>query len=154
LKVADVTLALRGSAGDKVSIANVVAAGVDAAGGARRVDLVGLELGGALPGMSGSRVQQKSPLVTFTGYSMRPATPRGGASELNAVRVWLEQFSAVKADSIAIPSLTVTVTPVAGANQQDAPGATEYTYANLVLRNVAEGHVGEVEIGGTLLHSK
>jgi hypothetical protein len=153
LKVADVALALQGSPDDKISIANVVAVGVDTSGGARRVDLVGLEVSGALPGMPGARLQQRSPQVTLTGYAARPLAPRKAASALDAMRVWLEQFSAITADSIAIPSLTVTVTPAGGAGAQNAPGAAEYTYTNLMLRNVAEGRVAEVEVDGTLLRS-
>ena len=95
---------------------------------------------------------QKAPRVTLTDFSERPVAPTKGVSLADATRRWLEQLSAIAASSIEAPSLIVTVTP-AEASSRPAPapqtalvGTAEYTYSNLVLREVANGRIAEATV--------
>jgi hypothetical protein len=105
-----------------------------------------------VPGQPGIRLDQKAPRVTLTGFSARPFTPRKIASMFDMTRLWLEQFSAVTATSIELPSLTVTTTPGGGVSRLPA-GSAEYTYTNVVLRDVRDGRVAQATADGIVLHS-
>jgi hypothetical protein len=153
LRVSGIALASRASPDDKVSIGQVVAAGVDRSGAASRVDIVDLEIGSALPGQLKGRIRQKTPRVTLTGVAGRPSAPRRGADALDTLRSWLEQFGTVTAEAVDIPSLTVTVTPAAGDDARDAPGAVEYTYTGIALRDVAHGRIAEATVGNIAVRS-
>jgi hypothetical protein len=152
LKVADVAITLPSSSDARISIDEVIATGVEPSGRARRLDIVGLQISQVLPGLAGARMQQKAPRVTLTDFSERPVAPTKGVSLADATRRWLEQLSAIAASSIEAPSLTVTVTP-AEASSRPAPapqtalvGTAEYTYSNLVLREVANGRIAEATV--------
>ncbi len=146
LRVADVALQSPSAAGEKIAVEELVAVGVDPSGRARRLELVGLQTSHALSGLAGVRVEQKAPRVTLADFSKRPPARTGGGSPLDAARRWLEQFSAIAASSIEVPSLTVTMTPAANGRRPDVPGAAEYVYTNLVLRDVADGRVAEATV--------
>jgi len=149
LKVADVALGSPASPDESISIDEAIATGVEPSGRVRRLDIVGLQISHALPGLAGARLQQKAPRVTLTDFSERPIAPTNGASSADALRRWLAQLAAITASSIEAPSLTVTIAP-AGAGGSPAPalqtsrsGTAEYTYSNLVLRQVANGRIAE-----------
>jgi hypothetical protein len=146
LRVADVALQSSSAPDEKIAIDELVAVGIDPSGRARRLDLVGLQTSHALPGLAGVRVEQKAPRVTLTDFSKRPRARTGGGSPLDAARRWLEQFSAIAASSIEVPSLTVTMTPAVNGWRPDVPGPAEYVYTNLVLRDVADGRVAEATV--------
>ncbi|MBO0766268.1 MAG: hypothetical protein J2P50_16995 [Hyphomicrobiaceae bacterium] len=153
VKIADVALRSRASPDDQLSIAQVVATGVDASGGADRLELVDLEIRSTMPGITQAWVEQKAPRVAFTGFSARPSAPRPGAGPFDWIRIWLEQFSTITAQTIEVPSLAVTVALAAGDDRPDRVGAVEYTSTNLVLRDVANGHVAEATIDGIAVRS-
>jgi hypothetical protein len=153
VRVADVVLASQASPNDKISIAEVVASGVDTSGGASRLEIVGLEMSGAAPGVPGARLRQTSPRITLTGYSGRPPAQRRATSPLDTMRIWLEQFSAITAETIDIPSLTVTVALARAGARPDAPVIAEYTYSNLVLRGVTKGRVAQATADAIALRS-
>jgi hypothetical protein len=153
VRIADVALASPASPDDKLSIAQVVATGVDRSGGASRLDLIDLEINGALPGVMRARVEQKAPRVTFTRFSARPSAPHAGAGPFETMRIWLEQFSTVAAQTIEVPSLAVTIAPAPGEDRPDAAGTAEYAYTNLVLRDVADGRVAEATVDGVAVRS-
>ena len=142
-RVADVALQSPSSPGERIAIGEVVATGIDPSGRVRRLELVGLEMSHALPGLAGARLEQRAPRVTLTDFSERPLARTRGGSPLDAVRRWLEQLSAIAASSIEVPSLTVTITPAASKSQPQALGTAEYTYSNLVLRDVANGRIAD-----------
>src|SRR5262245_57814053 len=151
LKVADVALQSPLSADEHIAIAEVIATGVDMSGGARRLELVGLQTSHALPGLGGALLQQTAPRVTLTDYSERPRARTGGASPLDAVRRWLGQLSAIAASSIEVPSLIVKIAPAGSGSRPSSMGPTEHTYSNVVLRNVAEGRIAEVTFGSVAM---
>jgi hypothetical protein len=159
LKVADVAITLPSSSDERISIDELIATGVEPSGRARRLDIVGLEVSQVVPGLAGTRMQQKAPRVTLTDFSERPVVPVKGVSPADATRRWLEQLSAIVASTIEAPSLTVTVTPAEARNrpapalQTASVGAAEYTYSNLVLREVANGRIAEATIEKVVLRA-
>ncbi|HEX5959447.1 MAG TPA: hypothetical protein VFY92_12435 [Hyphomicrobiaceae bacterium] len=149
LKVTDVVAQAQSGGQPRLKVAQVVASGIDASGKASHVDIADLELTDATVGQPGVRVQQKARNVRLTDFSARPLPPRKpAATSLERTRLWLEQFSAITAASIEIPSLTVTVVPEAGDKAAAAMGPAEYTYSNLVLRGVRDGRVAEATTDG------
>ena len=150
LKVSDVVVQSRTAPHPRIALAQVIASGIDLSGKATRVEIVDLETSDMLPGRPGVRMDQKAPRVTLTGFSARPLAPRKVASMLDLTRLWLEQFSAVTAASIEVPSLTVTLTPTGGGSRSPAL-STEYIYTNLVLRDVRDGRVAETTMDGIVL---
>lgn len=146
VRVADVELQSPASANERIAIEEVVASGIDPSGGASRIDIVGLEMSHALPGLAGVRVEQKAPRVTLTDFSERPIARAKGASPVDAMRRWLEQLSAISAASIEAPSLTVMVAPAGIGDRPDLMGTAEHTYSNLVLRGVADGRIAEASV--------
>jgi hypothetical protein len=146
VKVADVSLQAASSPDERIAIDEVIATGVYPSGQVRRLDIIGLETSHALPGLAGVQLQQKAPRVTLTDFSERPTVRTRGASPIDAIRRWLEQFSAITASSIEAPALTVTIVPAASGNRPDLMGTAEYTYSNLILRDVVNGRVGEATV--------
>ena len=150
LKVSDVVVQSRTAPHPKIALAQVIASGIDLSGKATRVEIVDLETSDMLPGRAGVRMDQKAPHVTLTGFSARPLAPRKVASMFDMTRLWLDQFSAITAATIEVPSLTVTLTPIEGATRSPALSA-EYTYTNLVLRDVHDGRFAEATMDGCVL---
>jgi hypothetical protein len=152
LKVHDVVVQSRTGPHPKIALGQIVASGIDFSGKAASLDLVDLEVSDALPGQPGGRIDQKAPRVTLKGFSSRRLAPRKVASMFDMTRLWLEQFSAIAAASIEVPSLTVTVSPgpTAGVGRSPALSA-EYTYANLNMRDVRDGRVAEATVDGVVL---
>jgi hypothetical protein len=153
LKVSDILVKSQETPSEnRVRVAQVVASDIDTSGRAGRIEIDDLELTDDVPGYAGARMVQKIPRIILTGFkTTRPISARKAASALDAMRLRLEQFSAITAQSIEIPSLTVTTTPPTGPLGQPAP--VTYTYHNLVLRDVHEGKVAEatadrVELSG------
>ena len=145
-RVADVALQSPSAPDERIAIDEVVAAGIDPSGRVRRLELLGLQMSHALPGLAGARLEQKAPRVVLTDFLERRLARTRGGSPLDAMRRWLEQLSAIAASSIEVPSLTVTITPAASNKRREAPGTAEYTYSNLVLRDVANGRVAEAVV--------
>jgi hypothetical protein len=150
LKVSDVVVQSRTAAHPKITLGQVIASGIDTSGKAARLEIIDLETSDVLPGQPGVRMEQKAARVTLTDYSARPLAPRKVASMFDLTRLWLEQFSTITAASIEIPSLTVTMTATGGNGWPPALSA-EYTYSNVVLRDVREGRVAEATTDGIVL---
>lgn len=151
LRVADVVVQSRSAPYPKITVGRIVASGIDVAGRAARIDIADLEVSDAPAGQSGAVMRQTAPKVILTDFSVRQLAPRKAETGLDRTRLWLERFSAVTAASIEVPSLTVTLTPAADAGQPLAPGAAEYTYADLALRGVREGRIAQATMQGVVL---
>ena len=152
IEVSDLALQSKVAPADKVTMARVVAAGVGRAGTASRIDITSWESTSALPGLAATVVSQKAPRITIEGYVGPSGPPRyvEVKSGVDMVRLWLEQFAAVTAKSISVPSLSMTMTPTA-AGRAGAPAPTEYTYTNIELRDVRNGRVAEITSDGAVL---
>jgi hypothetical protein len=146
VRVAGVVLQSPTSPDEKVAIDEVVAIGIGPSGRVRSLELVGLTASHKLAGLVGARMEQKAPRVTLTDFSERPPVRSSGSSPFETMRLWLEQFRAVAASMIEVPSLTVTITQTASNKRPDMPGTAQYTYSNLILRDVANGRVAEASV--------
>ncbi len=149
LKVSDIVVQSKTGPHPKVTVTQVIASGIGLSGKASRVEIVGLETSEVVPGQQRLRLEQKAPSIVLTGFAARPFTPPKVASMFDMTRLWLEQFSSITAASIEVPSLTVTMTAAEGS-----PGVSaEYTYTNLVVRDVRDGRFAEATIDGIALRS-
>jgi hypothetical protein len=141
--VADVSLQSKISPADKVTIARVVASGVGTRT-AGRIEITNWASTSGLPGLAAGEVTQKLPKIVVEDY-VGPAVPPRPVevkSAADLMRVWLEQFAAISAKSITIPSLYMTVSlPSPGAR---SPAVTEYGYTNIEMRDVRDGKVAHV----------
>jgi hypothetical protein len=147
VRVRDLVLTSPASPDDKVTIAEVVATGVDTSGRADRLELIGLETTAAMRGLPGARVKQAAPRIVLTGYAGRPTARRGGPTALDTMRMWLEHLSDVSAETVEIPAVTVSVAMPATVGSQTNPFSGEYTYSNVLLRRLAKGRVAEASTG-------
>jgi hypothetical protein len=147
VKVTDVVVQPRSAPHPKIRVAQMVGSGIDLSGKARTIELVDLEVTDVLPTSPRAEMRQKAPRVTLTDFLARPVVPRKVATALDAAQMWLEQLSAITAAKIEVPTLTVTVTQDNGG-PQSAPPYAEYTYTNLLLRDVRDGKVAEATTDG------
>jgi hypothetical protein len=150
VKVTDVVVQPQSAGHPKITMAQLVGSGIDLSGKPSTIEIVDLDVTDVLPTKPGVEVRQKAPRVTLTDFLARPVAPRKVATALDAAQFWLEQFIAVTAAKIEIPSLTVTVTQ-SNDGRTSAPISTEYTYTNLVLRDVRDGKVAEATTDGIAL---
>jgi hypothetical protein len=150
VRITDVVVQRRSEPHPKVTVGLVVASGFDLSGKPARIELVDVALSSVRPGRPSMVVHQTAPSVTLTEFSARPVAPRKVVTALDGVRLWLEQFRAITAARIEIPSLTVTMTANNGG-RTSAPSFSQYTYANLVLREVHDGKIAEATIDGVSL---
>jgi len=151
LKIADIVVHTQTTPPAKMTMAQVVASGIDSTGKASRIEITDWEASDVLPGRVATRFTQRAPRITIEGYSGRPPAPRKVSSALDLMRLWLEQFSAITASSIHIPELVVSVTPPGADGQRGAPTPIDYKYSNMVLRDVRNGRVAEVTVDGLAL---
>ena len=152
LTVSDIALEAKTTPVSKMTIRQVVASGIDPSGKASRIDILDWEVIGALPGLLPAEISQKAPRITIEGYAGPPAPPRNlkAASGIDLMRLWLEQFAAITAKTITIPKLTATLSP-SGGGLSGTPSPTEYTYSNVVMRDVQKGRIAEATADGLAL---
>jgi hypothetical protein len=150
VRITDVVVQPRSEPHPKITVGLVVASGFDLSGKPARIELIDVAMSDVRPGRPRTVVQQTAPSVTLTEFSARPVAPRKVVTALDGARLWLEQFRAITAARIEIPSLTVTMT-ADNVGRTSAPSFSQYTYANLVLREVGDGKVAEATTDGISL---
>jgi hypothetical protein len=103
---------------------------------ADNVEISGVEL--AIDGAAGPasmKLTYKIPQITLASYS-GPARVQGAPASdsiLDAYRFGLEQFARMTAGSLSVPTITATMSGVAGG------GSGEITYSGLTIRNITSG---------------
>jgi hypothetical protein len=156
VKITDVVVQPRSAPHPKITVAHVVASGLDLSGRPAHVLLTDVEISEEVPGRGGGVVTYKAPSVTLKDFSTRPLVPRKVTSALDLTRLWLELASVTSAAWIEAPSLTMTMTPGGRAMMGMAilpPGALEVTYTNLFFRDVREGRIAEAGADGAALRA-
>jgi hypothetical protein len=149
LSVADVAVQSTAQPPTTVKLGRIEAIGVGLPAASRmsasQVTVSEADLAGTLAVQGGVRLAYKAPRIEIADYS-------GPAGALRPLRIgapadlWrfaLEHFAAVRATAITIPTVMAAVAPVAGAQ---AAASGEYTYANLVMRDIADGRIARMTV--------
>src|SRR5258708_25958406 len=95
-----------------------------------------LEIDGTIAVGAGLHVTYRIPRLKFANYSGPTVLlyPIDAASPIEAIRAALQQFIAVTASSLTIPTVTVSLTA-----KESPLSAVEYGYSGIVLGNIGEG---------------
>jgi len=148
VRLTNVVAESTGDARAVLKIGRIVATGVGQPGAGRmsadRLEIEDLEFDGTIPVAAGVHVGWKIPRLDFEGYSgptFLAAPGDGAASAVDAVRAALQQFTAVTAQKLTVPAMTVSATLPAGP-----PFSAEYGYSGITLRDVGNGRVGATTV--------
>ncbi len=111
-----------------------------------RIELTNWELSTTVPIAAGPALSYKAPSVVIEAFSGPPTFPQkvNTTSMIDVLRASLEYFAASTANAITIPKLTATVTPRTSGEPSLAIGTAEYTYTDLALREIRNGHIGTI----------
>jgi len=110
---------------------------------AAQLEFDDLEIDATVAVGAGLHVTYKIPRLEFADYSgpMVQLYPIDTASPIETIRTALQQFIAVTASSLTIPTVTVSL-----AVKDSSLFAVEYGYSGIVLRNIGEGHIGSMTV--------
>jgi hypothetical protein len=153
-KVSDIELQTDVTPRTTFKIRELTATGIDFASDGRlsaeRIDALDVEISGSI-GLQPVALNAvyKAPRITITGFS-GPVTalrPVDTSAAMDAARLVLEHIVASAATSVAIPTLTATMSPSTPGPQPIGPAS--YTYTGLGMRDIRNGHVAEISIEGT-----
>jgi hypothetical protein len=136
-----------GDAKASLRIGRIVASGIGQPHAGRvsadRLEITDLEIDGTIAVGAGLHIIYKIPRLEFVDYSgpTVPLYPVDAGSPLEAIRAALQQFVAITATSLTIPTLTVSL-----AAKESPLAAVEYGYSGIVLRNIGEGRVASTVV--------
>jgi len=110
---------------------------------AAQLEFDDLEIDATIAVGAGLHVTYKIPRLEFADYSgpMVQLYPIDAASPIETIRTALQQFIAVTASSLTIPTVTVSF-----AVKDSTLFAVEYGYSGIVLHNIGEGHIGSMTV--------
>jgi len=146
VRIADIATESATQPPTSVTIAAVTATGVSQPDTARfsadSIEATGLEISVGIAGPTGGRVTYEAPQIVTKNYS-GPASPPvrpASASLVEAYRSALEQFAAVSASSITVPTMVGTI------NNFGAITSADFTYTGIALREIRNGKTASVQI--------
>jgi hypothetical protein len=128
-------------------IGRVVATGIGQPGAGRisaaQLEINDLEIDGTIAVGAGLHVTYRIPRLEFANYSGPTVLlyPIDASSPIEAIRAALQQFIAITASSLTIPTATVSL-----AAKESPLSAVEYGYSGIVLRNIGEGRIGSTTV--------
>ena len=143
--LSNVVAEMAGEAKASLRVGRVVATGIGQPRAGRmsatQLEIDDLEIDGIVG--AGLHVTYKIPRLEFADYTGPTALlqPIDVASPIEAIHAALQQFIAVTASSLAIPTLTISVTA-----KESSLAAVEYGYSGIVLRNIGEGRIGSTNV--------
>jgi hypothetical protein len=110
---------------------------------AERITATDVELAGTMAAQTRPQFTYKAPRLEIVGYSgpAGPLRPLDPSAPADIYRLILEQFNAVSATSIVMPSVTGRVTTAASA-----AGLGDYTYTGLTARDIRDGKIATMTI--------
>jgi hypothetical protein len=145
--LSNVAAEMAGKPKASLRIGRVVATGVGQPDAGRisaaKLEIDDLEIDGTMAVGAGLHVTYRIPRLEFADYSGPTAAlyPIDAASPIEATRAALQQFIAVTASSLTIPTATVSL-----AAKESPLSAAEYGYSGIVLRNIGDGRIGSVTV--------
>src|SRR6266853_926418 len=131
----------------QLRIGRVAATGIGQPGAGRisaaQLEIDDLEIEGTIAVGAGLHVTYRIPRLEFANYSGPTVLlyPIDAASPIEAIRATLQQFIAVTASSLTIPTVTVSL-----AAKESHLSSVEYGYSGIVLRNIGEGRIGSTTV--------
>jgi hypothetical protein len=145
VSLSNVVAEMAGEPKASLRIGRVVATGIGPRVGrisAAQLEIDDLEIDGTIAVGAGLHVTYRIPRLEFADYTgpTVPLYPIDVASPIEAMRAAVQQFSALTASSLAIPTLTVSIAA------KESPLSAEYGYSGIVMRNIGEGRLGSATI--------
>jgi hypothetical protein len=115
---------------------------------ADRIEFINGEITTAFPTATGAHISYKMPKIVIENYSGPTAPLRAaeGAPPSDIVVTWLENVAASSATSITIPKLFASLTPQRTGDAGPAVEPFEYTYTDVVIRELRDRHIAEMSI--------
>jgi hypothetical protein len=146
--VADIATQTAAEPPVSVKIASIIASGVSQPDTARfsadNIAAVDVEVGAAMGLQPGSSLTYKAPRIIVKDFS-GPAGPQQrppSSSASESYRFAIEQFAAINAASISIPSIAGTMT--SGAALQDG----NFTYSGVEAQGIKDGKIATTKVNG------
>ena len=111
---------------------------------ADRIEAADVEIGAAMASQPGSSVTYKAPRIIVTEYSGPAGLPQQppSLSGTDLYRFALEQFAAINAGAVSIPSIAGTMN--FGAALQDGG----FTYTGVEVQGIKEGKIATTKVNG------
>lgn len=112
---------------------------------AERIDAADVEVSGTMAVQAAFKFTYRAPRIEVANYAgpAGPLRPLEGGSAAEIYRFILEHFAAVSATSASAPTITATMAlPVPG----NTPGAGDYTYTGVALRDIKGGKIAATTI--------
>jgi hypothetical protein len=152
-KVSDIELQTASTPRTTFKIRELTATGIDLPAdwrlSAERIEALDVEIGGSIGPQPAVDIVYKAPRITITDFSGPIALlrPVDTSSFMDVMRLVLEHFVATAATSVAIPTLTATLSPSTPGPQPTGPA--RFTYTDIELRDIRNGHVADMSIERT-----
>ena len=123
---------------------------------AARIEMTNWELTTAIPISAGPAITYKAPSIVIETFSGPATFPQkiNPASIIDVMRASLEYVAASTAKTITIPKLFASVTPRQTDQAVAAIGPAEYTYSDIVLREIGDRRIATISIERTTLTSE
>lgn len=135
-----------------IKIGRITATGVDTSQAGRfaadRIEIADTELSATLPMPGAPKLTYKVPNITVMGYS-GPSTVLRNPDPTSVLDTWrfaLEQFAALNATSVTVPSISVSLAPTDPGAAKGALGPVTYTYSDIAMRDVHDGKIASATI--------
>ena len=146
--VADIATETAAQPPVSVKIASIVASGVSQPDTTRfsasSIEVADVEVGAAMGPQPGSSVTYKAPRVTVKEFSGPAGVPQQppSSSAAELYRFAIEQFAAISAASVSIPSIAGTMN--FGTAVQDG----NFTYSGLEVQDIRDGKIAATKVDG------
>jgi hypothetical protein len=115
---------------------------------AARIEITDWEFTAAFPATGAQTITYKAPRIVVESFSGPAALPLkfNSASMVDLARVSLEYLAASSATTVTIPKLVVNVAPRRPEQTAGTALAAEYTYSDVVFRNIRDRRIAEIAI--------
>ena len=146
VRIADIATESASQPPVRMKIAGVTAAGVGQPDAGRfsadSIETSDIEISANIAGPAGGSLSYKMPRVVMKDYSgpaglQRPPAPP--ASVIEMYRSALEQFAAVSATSVSVPSIT-------GAINFGAAMSGEFAYSDMTIQDIKSGKIAAIQV--------
>jgi hypothetical protein len=145
LTIADIAAETASQPPVRIKVAGVTASGVGQPDAGRfsanSIETSDIEISATIAGPAGGSLSYKMPRVVMKDYSgpTGPQRPSASASAIEMYRSALEQFAAVQATSVSVPSITGTV-------NFGAALSGDFAYSGMSLQDIKGGKIAAMQV--------